>query len=128
MDNGRTVGLNGDNHVRYADVVSGDEGKNIIVRVTGRRNARIEAPFLVFKNPNSSYPSRNIPDDVPGACHRTGPRGWVDNRVFIGGLSKPRAIKALPGQQERVFYMDNASGNRHNEDVEKSLNQINTKL
>ena len=100
----------------------------MMVRVTGGRNARIERPFLVFKNPNSSYPIRNIPDDVPGACYRTGPRGCVDNRVFIEWLSEPTAIKALPGQQERVLYKDNASGHRHNEDVEKCQNQINTKL
>ena len=49
MDNGRTVGMRGDEHVKYADVASGDEGITMMVRITGGRNARVEAPMLVSK-------------------------------------------------------------------------------
>eukprot|EP00171_Calliarthron_tuberculosum_P023261 IDg23261t1 len=34
-----TVGLRGDDNVRYADVVSGDEGVTMMIRVTGGRDA-----------------------------------------------------------------------------------------
>ena len=52
MDNGRNIGMRGPEHVKYADVVSGDEGITMMVRISGG-NARIETPFLVFKNDRS---------------------------------------------------------------------------
>lgn len=60
MDNGHTVGLRGDEQVKYSDVLSGDEGVTMMVRITGGVNASIP-PMLVFKNPNSSYPIRGVP-------------------------------------------------------------------
>ena len=58
-------------------------------------NARIETPFLVFKNDRSPYPIRVVSDSVPGVCYRSQPKSWVDRRVFGGRLSEPRAISAL---------------------------------
>ena len=64
MDNGRTIGLRGQESVKYAAVISGDEGINMMVRVPGGVHGRIEAPMLIFQNPNCSYPIRGVPDDV----------------------------------------------------------------
>lgn len=50
MDNGRTLGFKGEQEVKYADVVSGGDPITLMVRLTGGKNARIETPFLIFKN------------------------------------------------------------------------------
>lgn len=128
MDNGRTVGMRGDEHVKYADVVSGDEGITMMVRVTGGARAAIQTPMLVFKNDNSSYPIRGVPDTVPGVCYRSGKKGWMDGRVFKEWLTEPRAIAALPGGRRRVLYVDNCSGHNTTPGVEEALKGINTEL
>lgn len=47
--NGRTLGFSGEEEVKYADVVWGGECMTM-VSLCGRRDARIEPTFMVFKN------------------------------------------------------------------------------
>ena len=49
MDNGRTVRIQGDDNVKYADVIAGDEGITMMVRIIGGRFEGMEAPTLVFQ-------------------------------------------------------------------------------
>lgn len=62
----------------------------IIVKPTGGQNSEIMAAFLIFQNADRSYPIRRIVDDVPGACYRTQPKGWMDKDVFLQWLQEPR--------------------------------------
>ncbi len=43
MDNGRTVGFRSQEHVRYADVPSGNEGITMMVRITGGKDPHVES-------------------------------------------------------------------------------------
>ncbi len=113
MDNVRTVGFRSQEHVRYADVESGNKGITMMVRITGGKDAHVEVPMLVFINEKCSYPIQGVPDSVPGACYRSGKRGWMDKRVFSEWQSEPRAIRKYPGGLKRILYVDNANG--HNE-------------
>ncbi len=70
--------------VRYADVASGNEGITMIVRITGGKDAHVEVPMLVFINGKCSYPIQGVPDSVPGACFRSGKRGWMDKEGIFG--------------------------------------------
>ena len=56
FDNGRTLGFSGDKEVKYADVVSRSEGFTMVMRLPGGRDARIAAPFMIFKNGYRNYP------------------------------------------------------------------------
>ena len=58
--------MKGDCNVRFADVVSGDEGMTMMVLLGGCPEAHMGLPMLVFKNGNRSYPIRAVPDNVPG--------------------------------------------------------------
>lgn len=49
MDNGRTLGLKGDEHVKYADVVSGDEGITMMVNIMGGIHARLRRRCSFFR-------------------------------------------------------------------------------
>jgi len=114
MDNGRSIGFRGDSTVKYSDIVAGDEGITMMVHILGGRNARVECPFLIFQNQRRSYPIRNVPDNVPGVCYRSQPKGWMDGDTFVKWLSEKRAIsKDLFGRQ-RVLYVDNCSGHNSN--------------
>ncbi len=47
MDNGRTVGFRSQEHVRYADVTSRNEGIAMMVRINRGKDAHVEVPMLV---------------------------------------------------------------------------------
>ena len=87
VDNVRTLGFSGESEVKYADSVSGGDGMTMVVRLSGGKDAKIQPPFMVFKNANRSYPIRSVPDNVSGVSYRSGPKGWMDTKVMPEWLS-----------------------------------------
>lgn len=128
VDNGRTLGFCGTSEVKYADVVSGGEGFTMIVRLSGGRDSKVEAPFIVFKNKDRHYPIRGVPDNVDGVAYRTGPKGWIDRTVMPQWRSERRIISRLPHDRLRVLYVDNCSGHTNTMELEKACDVINTKI
>lgn len=126
MDNGRTLGIKGDKHIKYADVVSGGEPVTIVVRLSGGKDACIHPPMLIFNNVNRSYPIRGVDDNVPGVCYRIGPKGWMDGSVWCAWLLEPRSIKARRNSEQRVLYVDNCSSHTSGRDVQACLQNIHT--
>ena len=90
MDNDHTRGLRGVDSVNYADVVGGSDGFTMVLRLRGGTNARLEAPFIIFKNRDSNYPMMNLPDNFEGVSYRTQPCGWMENNVFLQWLQESR--------------------------------------
>lgn len=78
----RTLAMKGDTEVKFADVVSGDVGMTMMIMLGGGSRARLEIPFMIFQNERCSYPIQGVPDNVTGVCYRSGPKGWMDSRVF----------------------------------------------
>ena len=107
MDNGRTLGFSGQEEVKYADAVSGGEGMTMVVRIIGGRDAKVEAPFMVFKNANRSYPIRGVPDGICGVSYRSGPKGWMDTKFMPEWILEKKVISALPFERKRVLFVDN---------------------
>eukprot|EP00737_Agarophyton_chilense_P004270 gb/GEZJ01005293.1/.p1 GENE.gb/GEZJ01005293.1/~~gb/GEZJ01005293.1/.p1 ORF type:complete len:127 (+),score=14.15 gb/GEZJ01005293.1/:844-1224(+) len=64
-DNHKTLALVGDTHLRYADVVSGDDGITMMVLLSGGLSVALGIPMVIFKNVNKNYPIRGLTDDVP---------------------------------------------------------------
>lgn len=128
VDNGHTLGFMGDSEVKYADVVSGGEGMTMVVRLSGGRDAMIEAPFMVFTNKKRSYPIKGTPDNIAGVAYRSGPKGWMDTVVMTQWLSERRVIKKLPNNRRRVLFVDNCSGHNVTEEMITALSKINTEV
>lgn len=63
--------------MKYAGVVSGDESITMKVCIMWEQPAAIQPLMLFFKNMSRSYPARG----VPGVCHPTSPRAWMDETV-----------------------------------------------
>ena len=38
--------------------------------------------MIIFHNQGRNYPIKGVPDNVPGACYRTQPKGWMDRNVL----------------------------------------------
>lgn len=77
VDAGKTLCFRGEILVKYAELKSGGEGMNMIVRISGGVNAFFQNPFMIRKNKDSNYPIRGCSDDVPGVCYRTEPMRWI---------------------------------------------------
>jgi hypothetical protein len=52
FQNGRTLGFRGDAKQKYVDVVSDGEAMTMVVRITGGCQGKLEAPMMIFSNPN----------------------------------------------------------------------------
>ena len=91
----------------------------MMVRINGARNASFEAPMLVFQNWNSSYPIRGIADNLPGVSYRSGPKGWMDRRVFKEWLKEPRAIRRLLNGTKRILCVDKCLGHNGSPEVDE---------
>lgn len=128
LNDGRTLAMKGDTNVKFADVVSGDVGMTMMVMLGGGCHAYLGVAFMIFQNDRSSYPIQGVPDNVPGACYRSGPKGWMDSRVFTEWLSEKRVMSPLPDGRERVLYVDNASGHKLTADAQEALRLSNTVL
>ena len=110
MNNGRTLGFRGDTSSSYAEVVSGGESMTMVIRISGGRRSMIEAPMLIFTNPNSNYPIRGLDDNIPGVCYRTGPKGWMDQTLFAEYFSEPRAFQSDVHSRPKIVWVDNCTG------------------
>lgn len=75
INDGRALAMKGDDYVKFADVLNRDQGITMMVMLGGGSSARMEITFIIFQNKNSWYPMRGLPDEVPGVCYRTGPKG-----------------------------------------------------
>ncbi|KAL3678328.1 hypothetical protein R1sor_021284 [Riccia sorocarpa] len=125
MDNGYTLGFQGDQEVKYADLVSGGQGMTMIVRLTGGRNARIETPMIIFQNKDRRYPIRGVPDDILGVCYRTWPKGWNDTLIFPQWCKENRVITRDRADCTRIIYMDNCSCHNETPELTAALQNIN---
>lgn len=121
MDDGKTLEYKGAGKVKYDDVVSGSEGMTLVVKLRGGIHAGIETPMMIFQNKNCSYPIRGLPDNIPGVTYRTGPRGWMDRRVFKEWLCEDRCVKRAAHDNEQVIFMDNAGGHKTTEEVDEMM-------
>ena len=93
MDNGRTLGFRNDSVVKYADVVSGGDCMTVVIRISGRHRSLIETPMIIFTNAGSNYPIRGLPDNIPGVTYRTGPKGWMSQRILVEYFLEPRTFQ-----------------------------------
>ena len=101
----------------------------MIVRITGGVNASVETLFMIFKSKESSYPTRGCPDDVPGACYRTGPKCFIDGRLFPEYFNEIRAHYRSPGDRRpRMIFLDNSSGLNPSEELNAALRALNITL
>jgi len=128
FDNGKTLGFSGEKQIKYADVVSGGEGMTMVVRISGGSGARILPPMMIFTNATRSYPIRGVPDNIDGVCYRSGPKGWMDKRVFREYLTERRAQRPDRLGRVKTIFLDNCSGHLSELECESELRALNARL
>ncbi len=128
MNNHRTLGIWGAQKLNYADVASGGDGFTMVLRLRGGVNAKLEDPFLIFKNRSRSHPMINLPDDIAGVSYRTHPRRWMNNITFQQWLRESRAIFQDSENRLRTLFLDNCSEHKDTEAVTEALEEISTVL
>jgi DDE superfamily endonuclease len=110
MDNGRTLGFRGEEFIKYADIVYGGESMTMMVNLSGGPASRILPPMMIFQNANCSYPSKGVPDNIPGVSYRTGKKGWNKTALFPEWFKENRACPPVPYRRKVFTYVDNCRG------------------
>lgn len=128
LHNSRTLAKRGESEVKYADVVSGDEGMTLMVLLGGGCNAQMGVPMIIFKNASRSYPIRGVQDDTPGITYRSSPKGWMDSALFADWLNSARIFQPLPNNRTRVMYVDNCSAHKLTPVTQAAIQRSRTEL
>ena len=128
VDNGRTLGFSGKSEVKYADAVSGGEGMTMVVCLSVGMEAKIQPPFMVFKNGNRSFRIRGVPDNVSGVSYRSGQERWMGTKVMPEWLTEKKVICALSNRNKRILYADNCSGHKTTPEMLAAAQNISTKI
>lgn len=128
LHNNRTLSKRGDTEIKYADVVSGDDGMTMMVTLGGGCDGHMGVPMIIFKNAFRSYPIRGLCDDIPGVTYRSTPKGFMDSALFFNWLNERRIFNPLPNGRTRVLYVDNCSAHKLTEDVKAALQRSRTEL
>nr|KAE8934151.1 hypothetical protein PF009_g15863 [Phytophthora fragariae] len=127
FDNGKALGFGGETQVKYADVVSGGEGITMVVRISGGPSGHIHPPMMIFANPNRSHPVAGVAD-VEGVCYRSGPKGWMDKRIFREYLCERKAQAPDRLGRKKTIFLDNCSGHLSEEECKEELEALNASL
>lgn len=122
-----TLAMRGDQSFKYVDVVIGDESTKMMLTLGGSPDATILPPFMIFKNKASSYPISVVPG-VPGLSYRSGPKGWMDQRIFAEWVSEPKTLSNMRNEKKRVTFVDNEPGHKLTVEVKIPLAKINTEI
>ena len=96
--------------MKYAEIVSGGESMTMVLCISGGRRATIEAPMLIFSNENRSYPIQGLIDDISRVSYRTGPKGWMDQTIFLEYFLEPRAYQVNLHYRQKIIWLDKYSG------------------
>ncbi|ETP14177.1 hypothetical protein F441_10859 [Phytophthora nicotianae CJ01A1] len=104
FDDSETLGFGGEKQVKYADVVSGGNGMTW------------------------SCESAVGQDDVEGVCYRTGPKGWMDKRLFCEYGKAPRAQKPDRLGRKKTMFLDNCSSHLKEDKCAEELQKLNASL
>lgn len=67
----RNLVIIGDGYVKFAGVVSGNNGMTMMVMMGGCSDAQLSILMLVFQKNSRRFPIRGNPDNVPGLCYRS---------------------------------------------------------
>jgi hypothetical protein len=110
MNNMRTLGFRGDTIISYAEVVSGGDSMTMVIRISGGRCSMIEVSMLIFTTSSGKYPIRGLDDNIPELCYRTGPKGWMDQTLFVEYFSIPKALQSDVHGRLKVGWVDNCIG------------------
>lgn len=78
LDTGKIFGFMRNQHVMYADVVSGGVPMTMMVRNSGGVNAIIHHPMIAFQDMKIFYHILCVPDSVQRVRYRSSPRRWMN--------------------------------------------------
>jgi hypothetical protein len=85
--------------------------------------------FLIFKNNDSSYPIRNVPDDVPYITYCSTPSGFNNGKLFVDWLFNPRFWGvASRNQPKRHLFVDNVGSHLLAIEKAKANALLNTEI
>lgn len=83
--------------------------RTMIVMFGNVLNAQLQVRVKILQNDLFSIQIQSTPDNVPDACDRNLPKGWMHTHSFEEWLCRKRLIKPLSDRRQRHLFKDNAS-------------------
>ena len=106
----------------------GGEGITVCLRLSGGENCKVEAPFIVFRNPSGNYPIESLDVNVEGICYRSQRRGWMTQHLFSEYFAEPRVIQPLPNGEIRQLWVGSCALHNHTPMLEATTSAISTSI
>ncbi|KAL0251054.1 hypothetical protein GEMRC1_000268 [Eukaryota sp. GEM-RC1] len=128
VDSGYTLAQRGQKEIKYADVVSGTVGFTMVVRLTGGAQGKLTPIFIIFQNASSSYPIRDVDDDMPLVGYRSSKKGWMTRKLLSQYFSNRKVYKRDRYNRQKIIFCDNAPCHMKNTEVDEALNSLKAKL
>lgn len=128
FNNLKALGFSGECVVSYNELASVTEGFTLALLLRGGSEARIESGIAIFKNTNCSYPIRGVQDNVQNVCYRSGPKAWMDKRVFLELLKEKKCISKDVLERMQSVFTDNANSHKITAELENALWDIETEI
>jgi hypothetical protein len=74
----------------------------LVVTLRGGKNACLETPMLIFMNAKGNYPIRGV-KPINGIVYRSGPKGWMDRRIFCEWLKNDQCVRRDPHGRTKPY-------------------------
>lgn len=103
-DLGHTIAMKADAKVKYSDAVWGDTGMTMLVILGGGLRQRFKIRMITFQNARFLNSIQNVPENVTGLWYVSGPKRWIDTRVFEEWINEKCVMPSLPeGRKGSIF-------------------------
>ena len=66
--------------------------------------------MMIFTNTNSSYPVCGLEDNISDVCYRIGPKGWMDQTLFLEFCAEPKVFQDDVHGSTKVIWVHNCMG------------------
>lgn len=113
--------------MKYADVVSGDDGMSVMVSIGGGLDVSVFPLFMILKNEQRSCTKRDMHDNIPEVPYRT-PKTRTDHVIFNQWLTEIKALPPVSPRKKMVLFLDNCSNDAFTEEVIETLRKIRTEV
>lgn len=86
-------------------MVSRDVKITMMFMLEGGSRHHLGVLFIISRNERRSYQINGVPNNVPGVSYRSGPKEWIDSRVFAEWLSEKSVMGLMQDGPQRILIL-----------------------
>ena len=127
-ENGITLGLCGDENMKYVEVISEGEGMEMMVRISGGKNSRVDIPMMICKKKLVITPYEECLMTIQVFVIELLPSGGFQKTKWLNGLAIIAHYQSFQMVKSVFLFMDNCSSHSISTELEQALKSKNAEL